>query len=109
MPILVKVDVHDFTLVGSQGHLVVAQTDLFSVNCTLDVPQLPSRYGKTSAIVVSNTYFQVWKAGILRSFIININNQGPSLVPWETPAVTRPHSDKQSVAVGPSGSLRPSW
>ena len=50
--------------------------------------------------VVSSTYLHIPKSalGVNRSLIISkkTKGQGPNLVPWETPAGTAPHSDKQS-------------
>ena len=45
--------------------------------------------------VVSSTYFQMFVFATLRSLIIIRNNQGPSLIPWGTPAGTARHSDTQ--------------
>ena len=55
-------------------------------------------FSTTSARVVSSTYFHEFTSGTLRSFIIKRKGQGPSLVPWDTPEGTRPHSEKQSFA-----------
>lgn len=81
------------TLIGIQGHLVVAWTVLDSVTALWMLLSFPR--GTTSVTVVSSMYFQVWKPETLRSFIININNQGSSLAPWGTSAGTGPHSEKQ--------------
>ena len=54
--------------------------------------------GSISAGVVSSTYFQRSVSVTLRSLIMRRYNQGPSLVPWGTPAGTVDHSEKQSDA-----------
>ena len=51
--------------------------------------------GMVWEIVVSSTYFHM-RASTLRSLIMSKKSQGPSLVPWGTPAGTGPHSEKQS-------------
>ena len=55
---------------------------------------LTPSFGITSASVVSLTYFHVCASEGRRS-LIRTNYQGPSLVPWDTPDGTGPHSEKQ--------------
>jgi hypothetical protein len=51
----------------------------------------------TSAAVVSSTNFHFETSRMSRSFIIRMNSQGPSLVPWGIPEGTSPHSERQSL------------
>lgn len=50
-----------------------------------------------SETVVSSAYFFFFAMGHLKSFIINRNNHGPSLVTWGIPEGMRPHSEYQSL------------
>ena len=87
--------------ITSSLHLSAFSWSLFSrdqssTTATACETWLLAPLGTTSARVVSSTYFHVPTLGILSSFIIRRNNQGPSLVPWGTPDGAWPHSEKQS-------------
>lgn len=50
----------------------------------------------TYRVMVSSTYFHNSVSGMSSSSVMTMNNHGPSLVPWGTPSITAPHSEKQS-------------
>ena len=47
-----------------------------------------------SEVVESSTYFQRGPWEMFKSFIKRMNNQGPSLVPCDTPAGTDSHEER---------------
>ena len=71
----------------SWKRLVVDHIEIWS---TSDCKELCMDFSTTSETVVSLANFHIFKeiSGRVRAFIIARNNQGPSRVPWGTPAGT---------------------
>ena len=92
MLISLKIDNQFLTFVSVKLHLLLARSDHYLVDSVFNISLSITGHN----VRVSSTYFQACALETLKSLIIKMNSQGPSLVPCGTPAGTGPHSEKQS-------------